>query len=310
MIRTMFVFKLVLLITGSASYAHAATVNTAEVFLLTNAERARAGLFLLERNTQLDRAAQLKANDMADKGYYAHVSPEGLTPMSFANRAGYAFSIIGENLVVQRNSAEDVLAAFMGSPGHRTNILRTDFTEIGIAVADGTYKGKSTTFTVQMFAKAAPTVPVSKPSDPTPPISKPRVTPLSEVQVPVVPVVATVPHGDAPMTLVPQEPLVSAQVVPATDVLESVREIVQPLVDSLSTASSTDTVVSEDDKRTSAPSFVFVPVFIDAPVPTRFADVSRLGVATPPIPIGSLWNNEWRVFIGDVVMLIRSVVPF
>jgi len=63
-----------------------------------------------------------------------------------------------------------VQKAWLNSPTHRSNIMNNKFTEIGIATAVGTYKGRKTTFVVQMFgtpaAQAAPTptpVPVAAP---------------------------------------------------------------------------------------------------------------------------------------------------
>ncbi|MDP2815761.1 MAG: CAP domain-containing protein, partial [Rectinemataceae bacterium] len=149
-----------------------AAVSSAEVALLTNKERSEKDIPVLQRNSLLDQAAQMKAQDMAANGYYAHVSPDGLTPMHWVGKAGYKYLIIGENLVVNRTDAEQVVDAFMGSPGHRANILRTDFTEIGIGVANGVYKGKDATFTVQIFAapypqKEVPKVAVKPVSAPT-----------------------------------------------------------------------------------------------------------------------------------------------
>lgn len=129
-----------------------AAVIRSEVANRTNAERTAFGVPTLQRNALLDEAAQRKAEDMAAKGYYAHISPEGRTPMDWVEEAGYRYQIVGENIVVNRPDAEAVLRAFMGSPGHKANVLRTSFTEIGIGVATGTYKGKEATFTVQMFA--------------------------------------------------------------------------------------------------------------------------------------------------------------
>ena len=179
-----------------------AAVLPGSVIALTNVERAHEGIPALIRNPKLDYAAQLKAEDMAKKGYYAHVSPEGLTPMHFVDEAGYAYSIVGENLVVQRTSAQEVIDAFMGSPGHRANILRPDFTEIGVGAAQGTYKGQKTTFTVQIFAKPRATQvvvapkPAPKPVEPAPaPKPQPKpvvVTPkiVKDVEKVVAPVLA------------------------------------------------------------------------------------------------------------------------
>lgn len=120
---------------------------------MTNTERARENIGLLSTNPLLTIAAQAKANDMAQKGYFAHNSPEGLTPWYWMKEAGYSFAYAGENLAVNFTDSADVEDGWMNSIKHRENILNKKFTEIGIATAQGIYKGKETTFVVQMFGR-------------------------------------------------------------------------------------------------------------------------------------------------------------
>jgi hypothetical protein len=112
-------------------------------------------LLSLKVNPVLERAAQLKADDMAAKGYFAHNSPEGLTPWHWFKAAGYNFVYAGENLAVRFYDSVDVVRAWMDSPGHRANILNSHFTEIGIGIAEGTFEGRPTVFVVQMFGSPA-----------------------------------------------------------------------------------------------------------------------------------------------------------
>ncbi len=118
---------------------------------LANEDRESNGLGELSINPVLEEAAQMKAQNMAELGYFAHVSPEGLDPWYWFYRAGYDFANAGENLAVNFIDSQDVEKAWMNSPGHRANILNGKFTEIGIAAAKGTYKGKKTLFVVQLF---------------------------------------------------------------------------------------------------------------------------------------------------------------
>ena len=104
-------------------------------------------------NPVLEKAAQLKADDMASKGYFAHKSPEGRNPWYWFGQAGYDFSYAGENLAVNFSDSVDVSQAWMNSPGHRQNILNGNFSEIGIATAQGMYQGRSTIFVVQLFGR-------------------------------------------------------------------------------------------------------------------------------------------------------------
>jgi len=119
----------------------------------TNESRAEIGENTLVFNETLAVAAQLKANDMAAKGYFAHISPDGTTPWYWIQQAGYVYTDAGENLAVNFADSNDVHNAWMNSPGHRANILRNGFTEIGIATAAGQYNGRDAIFVVQYFGK-------------------------------------------------------------------------------------------------------------------------------------------------------------
>jgi uncharacterized protein YkwD len=132
-----------------------AAVISSAVVELTNVDRAKNELLSLNVNPVLERAAQLKAEDMAAKGYFAHNSPEGLTPWHWFKTAGYNFVYAGENLAVRFYDSVDVVRAWMDSPGHRANILNSKFTEIGIGIAEGTFEGRPTVFVVQMFGAPA-----------------------------------------------------------------------------------------------------------------------------------------------------------
>lgn len=118
---------------------------------LTNDDRAIEGLHGLAANPLLTAAAQMKANDMAARGYFSHTAPDGKSPWHWFGEAGYTFSFAGENLAVFFGDSSDVERAWMNSPSHRANILNERFTEIGIATAEGFYQGERTVFVVQMF---------------------------------------------------------------------------------------------------------------------------------------------------------------
>lgn len=120
---------------------------------LTNTDRKDNSLHELTVNPLLEKAAQMKADDMAAKGYFAHESPDGVTPWHWFNEAGYAFSFAGENLAVYFSDSAELEQAWMNSPAHRANILNGYFTEIGIGMAKGVYQGKETVFVVQEFGR-------------------------------------------------------------------------------------------------------------------------------------------------------------
>ncbi len=149
----------------------------------TNANRAADNLSTLKMSPILEVAAMEKANDMATNGYFAHTSPAGLTPWYWFKQAGYDFAYAGENLAVNFSDSQDVENAWMNSPGHRANILNGNFTQIGIATAQGTYQGHSAVFVVQLFGTpmsaylAAATPPLAALSPTPTPVPKPAPAP-------------------------------------------------------------------------------------------------------------------------------------
>lgn len=130
-----------------------ASVLPGVVALLTNEARTGESLNPLSENALLQKGAQLKANDMAAKGYFSHTGPDGAQPWKWFAQAGYRYEYAGENLAVNFDESEDVVNAWLKSPTHRANILKHNFTEIGVGVATGTYKGKEAVFVVQFFGK-------------------------------------------------------------------------------------------------------------------------------------------------------------
>jgi hypothetical protein len=129
-----------------------ATVLPAALATLTNQDRSAQGIPELTRDPELDKVAQAKADDMAQKGYFAHVSPEGKTPWYWLQQEDYPYTYAGENLAVDFTDSADVEEAWMNSPAHRANILKQQYTRVGIAVAQGMYQGKEVTFVAQFFA--------------------------------------------------------------------------------------------------------------------------------------------------------------
>lgn len=153
-ILSIIVFLLLASIAGSYVIRNSkfmAAIQSAFLVDLANEDRAQQGSSKLVINDKLVTAAQMKANDMAEKGYFAHTSPEGVTPWYWFGQAGYTYIYAGENLAVNFSDSVDVQEAWMNSPLHRANILNNRYKEIGIATAEGYYKGKKTTFIVQMF---------------------------------------------------------------------------------------------------------------------------------------------------------------
>ena len=119
----------------------------------TNRDRTLQHLSRLTIDPKLMKAARLRASDMASRGYFAHESPEGRSPWYWLDAVHYRYSYAGENLALDFNESDDVEEAWMESTPHRGNILSGDFTDVGVAVATGTYQGRPASFVVQFFGK-------------------------------------------------------------------------------------------------------------------------------------------------------------
>ena len=123
-----------------------------EMLARVNAIRRKAGLNSLRLNSDLETAAQRHAEDMLARGYFAHESPSGTTVRERSRKAGYNWTAIGENIAFGQTSVDEVVETWMGSPGHRKNILGRHFTELGVGLALGRGKdGKYQVLWVQNF---------------------------------------------------------------------------------------------------------------------------------------------------------------
>ncbi|MFD1928286.1 CAP domain-containing protein [Sporosarcina siberiensis] len=102
------------------------------VLNLTNVERKKAGLSALQVDSKLMNSARQKSTDMATNNYFSHTSPTYGSPFDQMKANGVTYKSAAENIAAGQVSAEEVVKAWMESPGHRQNILAADFTHIGI----------------------------------------------------------------------------------------------------------------------------------------------------------------------------------
>jgi len=118
----------------------------------TNLQRTNNGLPVLAENAKLSEAAAAKAIDMFKNQYFEHVSPAGVDPGKLVQNFGYDYIVAGENLILGNfNSEQEMVQDWMNSPGHRANILNSRYSEIGMAVVKGIFKGDSVWIAVQEF---------------------------------------------------------------------------------------------------------------------------------------------------------------
>ena len=105
-----------------------------EVFKLVNTERMKAGLQPYKYDLRLEKAAMVRAKEIAVK--FSHIRPDGRNSSTAVSEAG-AGCPSGENIGMGTSSAPEIMQAWMDSPGHKIAILSKSSTHIGV----GYYKG-------------------------------------------------------------------------------------------------------------------------------------------------------------------------
>lgn len=109
-----------------------------ELLRLTNQERTNIGLAALTLSTELINAAQAHSQDMSDNQYFSHTGLNGSSAASRAQNAGYNSTYVGENIFFRPLTPAEAITGWMNSTtGHRENILRPQYTEIGFGLAKG-----------------------------------------------------------------------------------------------------------------------------------------------------------------------------
>ncbi len=112
-----------------------------EMLQRLNDERVKAGLKPLVWNEKAAVVARMHSKDMFARGYFSHEDLEGRSPFDRMNAGGVTFTAAGENLAYAA-TVELAHNGLMRSPGHRANILETDYGTVGIGVIDGGIYGK------------------------------------------------------------------------------------------------------------------------------------------------------------------------
>lgn len=132
-------------------FSYAKEINSNNIIELINLSRLENDTSPLIENSILSRVAQSKINDMTQNHYFAHTSPEGLTPWHWFDKNNYSYKYAGENLAINYDDAQEEHEAWMKSPAHQRNILNPNFSEIGIATSKGIVDGKKSFLTVTVF---------------------------------------------------------------------------------------------------------------------------------------------------------------
>lgn len=118
------------------------TPQAGEVLDLVNAERAKNGLSPLVLDPELTSNANVRAKEISE--LFSHSRPNG---ESCITAVTVDWMYVGENIAAGQPNAEAVMSDWMGSDGHRGNILSGNFTKIGI----GVYSSGGVLYWVQLF---------------------------------------------------------------------------------------------------------------------------------------------------------------
>lgn len=116
---------------------------------LTNNARAASGAGALEYDKELARVAYYKAMDMVNKNYFSHQSPTYGSPFEMIRKFGISFTAAAENIAGNK-TADGAFYAWMGSSGHKANILNGNYNKTGVGVYTSPVYGK---IFVQLFIK-------------------------------------------------------------------------------------------------------------------------------------------------------------
>jgi uncharacterized YkwD family protein len=111
-----------------------------------NADRAANGLAPLTLTKTLSDGAYLKSKDMAVNNYFSHTSPTYGSPFDMMKSLGISYSAAGENIALN-SSIKGAHDAFMNSSGHRANILKVGFSNLGL----GIYQKDNRLYVTQWF---------------------------------------------------------------------------------------------------------------------------------------------------------------
>jgi len=133
------------------SISIASDITIENIIKLTNESRVKIGGNAFVLNTKLSRAAEDKADNMFEKNYFSHTSPDGITPWHWLEVENYDYNYAGENLAMDFQSTNKMQNAWMASPTHRANILSQKYTEVGVAIREGVLNNRQTILAVVIF---------------------------------------------------------------------------------------------------------------------------------------------------------------
>jgi uncharacterized protein YkwD len=108
----------------------------AYIFQQTNVERAKVGAPALVSDSTLNQLARERSQDMVNRNYFSHQTPDGLYVFDMLKTLGISYSTAGENIAMNtypgQQAGVEAMTGWMNSPGHKANILSAQFGRIGV----------------------------------------------------------------------------------------------------------------------------------------------------------------------------------
>ncbi len=104
------------------------------LFDALNEFRAANGLPALVYSERLQAAADAHARDLFERGYFAHINPDGENPGQRALEIGFCHEYVGENIAAGQKSVAAAQVAWENSPSHRENMLEPAYVYAGVGV--------------------------------------------------------------------------------------------------------------------------------------------------------------------------------
>ena len=126
----------------SEALPKAAAMNDYEnqIAAMINNVRVENGLKQIAADGLLNEVAGIRSQDLINRNYFSHYTPEGTNVFDVMRSSGVSFRYAGENLAqsapASAGTVEGFLNAWMNSPTHRDNILRAQYTKIGVSMAE------------------------------------------------------------------------------------------------------------------------------------------------------------------------------
>lgn len=200
---------------SSSVLAYSTAMSTGGLLSSTNSARVSEGAAALQLNSKLNAAAQAKAEDMANRNYWSHNTPEGNPPWIFVSAQNYSYQKLGENLAAGFSDEQATINGWLASPPHKENLMDPSFSEVGFGFANNpdytSAGGGPMTIVVAFYGKpvgAAAPAPAPTASQGSS-AKKPTPTPSSgsaAAPAPAQPAPESSPAPSTPLASLPQQP--------------------------------------------------------------------------------------------------------